>query len=48
MIKPRIYCKTCGEFKRTELYGTRNKSGWVCKSCYNKEKENINERQDRR
>ena len=48
MTEPRIYCKTCGEFKRVGYYGGRNKNGWVCKSCHNKEKDKVDERQDRR
>jgi len=48
MTEPRIYCKTCNEFKPVGYYGGRNKSGWLCKNCHNKEKDKVDERQDRR
>ena len=48
MTEPRIYCKTCNEFKPVGYYGGRNKSGWLCKNCHNKEKDKVDERQNRR
>ena len=48
MIQLRVYCKTCNEFKMVGYYGGRNKNGWMCKQCHNKEKDKVNERQDRR
>jgi len=48
MTEPRVYCKTCNEFKLVGYYGGRNKAGWMCKQCHNKERNKINEREDSR
>jgi len=36
MNQPRLYCKTCNEFKQLKYGGGRTATGWVCKSCYKK------------
>ena len=33
-MKPRMYCKTCDEFKELRYGGKRIKSGWICNLCF--------------
>jgi transposase-like protein len=35
-IEPRIYCKSCNEFKQLRYGGSYIKTGWICKLCFNK------------
>jgi len=34
--EPRMYCKTCNEFKQMQYGGGRIPTGWICKSCFKK------------
>ena len=47
MNQPRLYCKTCNEFKQLKYGGGRTSTGWVCKSCYKKIQEKVRQQNDR-